>query len=102
MRLPLRQFRFTWTGGGKRHTLTTLNFYSVVASGLYICIRCERGRGETMSLKCQTLNYIFIRISRKQHSGGLKKKAFCRSKIKHIYINRLGAIVIRREKKLCQ
>lgn len=28
---------------------------------------------ETMSLKRQTLNYIFIRISHKQHSGGLKK-----------------------------
>jgi len=26
-----------------------------------------------MSLKRQTLNYIFIRISHKQHSGGLKK-----------------------------
>jgi len=52
-------------------------------------IRCVRwsglvsgtGRGggwgeenrETMSLKRQTLNYIFIRISRKQHSSGLKK-----------------------------
>lgn len=69
-------------GGGKRCTLTTLNFYSVVARarcevrfGREGYTRDERpGVGETTSLKRQTLNYIFIRISRKQHSGGLEIK----------------------------